>query len=64
MQPLAREIGFSETVYVLPDDRVRIFTPGLELPFAGHPVLGTAYVLASLRNVDRVTLLTARDRCR
>jgi len=51
LQPLAREIGFSETVYVLPADdpdadvRIRIFTPGRELPFAGHPTLGTAFVL-------------------
>jgi trans-2,3-dihydro-3-hydroxyanthranilate isomerase len=51
LQPLAREIGFSETVYVLPPDdpeadvRIRIFTPGRELPFAGHPTLGTAFVL-------------------
>jgi trans-2,3-dihydro-3-hydroxyanthranilate isomerase len=58
MQPLAREIGFSETVFVLPDDHVRIFTPGSELPFAGHPVLGTAFVLASLRGTDHVTLNT------
>jgi trans-2,3-dihydro-3-hydroxyanthranilate isomerase len=58
MQPLAREIGFSETVFVFPDDRVRIFTPGSELPFAGHPVLGTAFVLASLRDEREVTLLT------
>jgi len=51
LQPLAREIGFSETVYVLPpevpdaDVRIRIFTPARELPFAGHPTLGTAFVL-------------------
>ena len=51
MQQLAREIGFSETVYVLPADtpdadvRIRIFTPNRELPFAGHPTLGTAFVL-------------------
>ena len=51
LQPLAREIGFSETVYVLPADtldadvRIRIFTPARELPFAGHPTLGTAFVL-------------------
>ncbi|HEX6762965.1 MAG TPA: PhzF family phenazine biosynthesis protein [Gaiellaceae bacterium] len=51
--PLAREIGFSETVYVLPADdpeadvRIRIFTPGRELPFAGHPTLGTAFVLGA-----------------
>src|SRR5207237_2975174 len=51
MQKLAREMNFSETVFVLPpraddaDVRIRIFTPGVELPFAGHPVLGTAFVL-------------------
>ncbi len=51
MQALAREMNFSETVFVLPpsnaeaDVRIRIFTPVLELPFAGHPVLGTAFVL-------------------
>jgi trans-2,3-dihydro-3-hydroxyanthranilate isomerase len=51
MQSLARETNFSETVFVLPpsnpdaDVRLRIFTPALELPFAGHPVLGTAFVL-------------------
>ncbi|MGH2669275.1 MAG: PhzF family phenazine biosynthesis protein, partial [bacterium] len=52
MQALALEIGFSETVFVLPpeadgDARIRIFTPRVELPFAGHPVLGTAFVLAA-----------------
>ena len=51
MQALAKEMNFSESVFVLPpqsddaDVRVRIFTPGIELPFAGHPVLGTAFVL-------------------
>ena len=51
MQALARETNFSETVFVLPpssaeaDVRIRIFTPALELPFAGHPTLGTAFVL-------------------
>jgi trans-2,3-dihydro-3-hydroxyanthranilate isomerase len=54
MQRLAREFNFSETTFVLPPDdpacthRVRIFTPRQELPFAGHPTLGTAAVLASL----------------
>jgi len=47
-QRIAAELGFSETVYV--DDagvgRIRIFTPGLELPFAGHPTVGTAWLLA------------------
>src|SRR4051812_13433134 len=51
MQELARETKLSETVFVLPpndrtaDVRIRIFTPALELPFAGHPTLGTAFVL-------------------
>jgi len=52
MQTLAFEIGFSETTFVLPAEtggtaRVRIFTPRAELPFAGHPILGTAWVLAA-----------------
>lgn len=52
MQAIAREFNFSETVFVfLPETAVgtrklRIFTPGGELPFAGHPTVGTAYVLA------------------
>ncbi len=51
LQPLAREMKLSETVFVYPPSaagnvRVRIFTPALELPFAGHPILGTAFVLA------------------
>lgn len=49
MQAIAREMNFSETTFVLgrTGDRatVRIFTPGEELPFAGHPTLGTAWVL-------------------
>ena len=62
MQLLAREIGFSETTFVLPDDRVRIFTPGAELPFAGHPVLGTAFVLAiATRRALRSRCAPARD---
>ena len=51
MQALAREIGFSETTFVtrVRDDGydVRIFTPDAELPFAGHPTLGTAFALVS-----------------
>ena len=52
MQALALEIGFSETVFVLPPAegghaRIRIFTPVTELPFAGHPTLGTAFVLGA-----------------
>jgi trans-2,3-dihydro-3-hydroxyanthranilate isomerase len=51
MQALAREMNLSETVFVLPasaedaDVRIRIFTPTRELPFAGHPTLGAAFVL-------------------
>ncbi|EKE78825.1 PhzF family phenazine biosynthesis protein [Oceanibaculum indicum] len=54
MQAIAREFNLSETVFVLPpaDSRhraaVRIFTPGRELPFAGHPTVGTAVLLALL----------------
>jgi predicted PhzF superfamily epimerase YddE/YHI9 len=46
-QDVARELGFSETVFVDQAARgeIRIFTPGLELPFAGHPTVGTAWLL-------------------
>ena len=53
MQALAKEMNFSESVFVLPpqadgaDVRIRIFTPGKELPFAGHPTLGSAFVLGT-----------------
>lgn len=52
MQSLARELNLSETTFLLPaenggDARVRIFTPTRELPFAGHPTLGTAFVLCA-----------------
>lgn len=55
MQRLAREFNFSETTFVLPPEdpantcRVRIFTPAREVPFAGHPTIGTAAVLAAAR---------------
>lgn len=58
MQRIAREFNFSETTFVLPPAdpkhtrRVRIFTPGSELPFAGHPTVGTAYVLAAIGAVQ------------
>ena len=54
MQSYARELNFSETTFVLPprkpahSHRVRIFTPTQEIPFAGHPNIGTAVVLAKL----------------
>lgn len=52
MQALTIEIGFSETVFVLPPEqggtaRIRIFNPGSEMRFAGHPTLGAAFVLAA-----------------
>ena len=52
MQRVAREFNLSETVFVLPAAapgaaaRIRIFTPGAEIPFAGHPNVGTAVMLA------------------
>jgi trans-2,3-dihydro-3-hydroxyanthranilate isomerase len=59
MARLAREMNLSETVFALPprqggDAWIRIFTPGAELPFAGHPVLGSAFVLAGEREVVRL----------
>ena len=51
VQKIARETNFSETTFVLQDNStqegwdVRIFTPNAEVPFAGHPTLGTAYVI-------------------
>lgn len=55
MQAIAREFNLSETVFVLParnpvnTARLRIFTPTMELPFAGHPTVGSAVLIASLR---------------
>ena len=61
MQALALQFNLSETTFVLPSTvasaRVRIFTPTFELPFAGHPTLGTAHVVRDLRGAgDEVTL--------
>jgi trans-2,3-dihydro-3-hydroxyanthranilate isomerase len=63
LQPLAREINFSETVFVYSPAagghaRIRIFTPASELPFAGHPVLGTAFVLAGPMQLPAIVLET------
>jgi trans-2,3-dihydro-3-hydroxyanthranilate isomerase len=63
LQPLAREINYSETVFVYPPAadghaRVRIFTPTSELDFAGHPVLGTAFVLAGPLQLPEIRLET------
>src|SRR5512141_1581580 len=57
MTSITREFNFSETVFVLPPEdpahtrRVRIFTPGAELPFAGHPTVGSAFVLAAIGEI-------------
>jgi trans-2,3-dihydro-3-hydroxyanthranilate isomerase len=63
LQPLAKEMGFSETVFVYPPEsdghaRLRIFTPAVELPFAGHPVLGSAFVLAAPLQLGEIRLET------
>lgn len=64
MQRTARELNLSETVFVLTADdggadaRVRIFTPSAELPFAGHPVLGTAFVLGKDSQQPVLRLMT------
>ena len=56
MQNIAREFNYSETVFVLPPEaggtrRLRIFTPGSEIPFAGHPTVGAAHVLAAIGEI-------------
>jgi trans-2,3-dihydro-3-hydroxyanthranilate isomerase len=57
MQAITREFNYSETVFVFPPEdsrntrRVRIFTPGEELPFAGHPTVGCAFVLATIGEI-------------
>src|SRR5205807_624500 len=65
MQALAREINFSEVTFVLPAEagghaRIRIFTPLAELPFAGHPTLGTAFVLAGPLQTPELRLETGK----
>jgi trans-2,3-dihydro-3-hydroxyanthranilate isomerase len=63
LQPLARELNLSETVFVYAAEgdghaRIRIFTPAAELPFAGHPILGTAFVLAAPLQLQEIKLET------
>jgi trans-2,3-dihydro-3-hydroxyanthranilate isomerase len=59
MQTIAREMNFSETTFILPkeregtDIRMRIFTPGVELPMAGHPTIGSTFALAHLGVIAR-----------
>ena len=65
MQRLAREMNLSESVFVLPaeadgDARIRIFTPSQELEFAGHPTLGSAFVLAGPMQMPEIRLETLR----
>lgn len=65
MQKLAKEMNYSETTFILSDEErdggfdVRIFTPDHEIPFAGHPTLGTAYIIQQEiigRQIDQITL--------
>ena len=65
LQPLAREVNFSETVFVYlgtgdAHARIRIFTPEVEVPFAGHPILGTAFVLGGPLQLEVIRLETGR----
>ncbi len=64
MQAIAREMNFSETTFVLEERegeaKVRIFTPDRELPFAGHPTLGTAWVLGRDRGAYTLDLAAGR----
>lgn len=61
MQAVALQFNLSETTYILPSSaaaaRIRIFTPDFEMPFAGHPTLGTAHVVrATMKSGDRLSL--------
>ena len=65
LQALAREMNFSETTFVYPPEagghvRMRIFTPSREVPFAGHPTLGTAFVLAGPLQLVEIRIETGR----
>lgn len=65
MQAIAREMHFSESVFLLPAGReaeatIRIFTPKRELPFAGHPTLGAAFVIGATVQFDALRLVTGR----
>ncbi len=64
MQRIAKEMNLSETTFIFPpktggDAYVRVFTPVNELPFAGHPILGTAYVLGNMTNTKKLNIETA-----
>jgi PhzF family phenazine biosynthesis protein len=64
MQSLAKQFNLSETTFVLPSDRasatVRIYTPEYEMPFAGHPTIGTAFVVAGLLGEEQAVTLDER----
>jgi trans-2,3-dihydro-3-hydroxyanthranilate isomerase len=71
MQSIAKELNLSETTFVLPPNdhsnhyRVRIFAPAVELPMAGHPTIGTSFVLARNRMIERcerITMLRLEER--
>jgi trans-2,3-dihydro-3-hydroxyanthranilate isomerase len=63
LQPIAREMNYSETVFVYKPEgeghaKIRIFTPRAELPFAGHPTLGTAFILSAPLSLEEIRLET------
>jgi trans-2,3-dihydro-3-hydroxyanthranilate isomerase len=63
LQPIAKEMNFSETVFVYKPEgdghaRIRIFTPTIEMPFAGHPTLGTAFILSASLSLEEIKLET------
>jgi trans-2,3-dihydro-3-hydroxyanthranilate isomerase len=63
LQPIAREMNYSETVFVYKPEgdghaKIRIFTPLAELPFAGHPTLGTAFILSAPLSLEEIRLET------
>src|SRR5215218_10208211 len=64
LQPLAREMNLSETVFVYPSEqahaKIRIFTPGTELQFAGHPTLGSAFILGGPMQLEEIVLETGK----
>ena len=68
MQAVAAEFNYSETTFVLPPDdprhlaRVRIFTPKAEMPFAGHPTVGSAVTLAELRGAGDTAILVLEEK--
>jgi trans-2,3-dihydro-3-hydroxyanthranilate isomerase len=64
LQPIAKEMNLSETVFVYPSEvahaKIRIFTPGTELQFAGHPTLGSAFILGGPMQLEEIVLETGK----